>query len=238
MTSLEETTKKHFMFPYDPDFVEEMSRPGFDAHLDLAKHANAVTQEEIDQFQKLKKLETLDGWREEMYLRLSLIRSEYKTANYACVYGVGAPKLGRETGLGTLRAQELIDAYWRRNWAVRALSDDLEKTNIKYIGKEMWLLNPVSGFYYSLRFKKDIFSTLNQSTGVYCFDLWVREILKVREQLTAQFHDEIVLEIKEGMEENCRKLLKSSIEKVNNKLKLNVQLDVDVQFGKNYAEIH
>ena len=44
MTSLEDTTKRHYMKPYDPAYVEEMSKEGFDPHLDLAKHAGAVTQ--------------------------------------------------------------------------------------------------------------------------------------------------------------------------------------------------
>ena len=48
MTSLEDTTKRHYMKPYDPDYVEEMSKEGFDPHLDLAKHAGAVTQKQID----------------------------------------------------------------------------------------------------------------------------------------------------------------------------------------------
>ena len=36
MVSLEATTKRHFIYPYDPDYVAEMSVPGFDEHLDLA----------------------------------------------------------------------------------------------------------------------------------------------------------------------------------------------------------
>ena len=225
MCSLEETTKKHYMFPFDPDFVEEMSKPGFDAHLDLAKHAKAVTQQEIDEY-----VAEVQGAKD-----LKPIRKVYKAANYACVYGVGAAKLGRETGLSRLKATTLIEAYWARNWAVKAACEQIK---IKHIGSEMWLQNPVSGFWYSLRNEKDVFSTLNQGTGVYCFDSWVAEIVNVRPQLTAQFHDEIVLEIKQGAEEKCRALLKECINKVNDRLQLNTKLDVDVQFGQTYADIH
>ena len=45
MTSLEDTTKRHYMKPLDPDYVEEMSREGFDPHLDLALFAGDITQE-------------------------------------------------------------------------------------------------------------------------------------------------------------------------------------------------
>lgn len=225
MSSLEETTKKHYMHPFDPDFVEEMSKPGFDAHLDLAKHAKAVTQQEIDAY-----VEQIVGAKD-----LKPTRKIYKAANYACVYGVGAAKLARETGLTKAKATALIEAYWARNWAVKAACDRIQ---IKRIGSEMWLLNPVSKLWYSLRNEKDVFSTLNQGTGVFCFDSWVKEILEVRPQLTAQFHDEIVLEIKQGAEEKCRALLKKCISKVNDQLQLNTKLDVDVQFGQTYADIH
>jgi DNA polymerase I-like protein with 3'-5' exonuclease and polymerase domains len=202
-----------------------MSQPDFDAHLDLAKHAGAVTQQEIDDY-----VGEVPGAK-----NLKPVRKNFKAANYACIYGVGPPKLARETGLGVSQARTLIKAYWARNWAVERLCESVE---VKRVDGEMWLFNPVSGFWYSLRNEKDIFSTLNQGTGVYCFDKWVMAFREKRNQLTAQFHDEVVLEIKKGNRERCEKLLKEAIRDVNNELKLNVDLDVDVQFGGNYAEIH
>lgn len=225
MTSLEETTKKHYMYPYDPEFVAEMSKEGFDAHLDLAKHAGAVTQEEIDAYVGKK----------EGALNLKPIRANYKAANYSCIYGVGPPKLAREIKVSLRQSTALIEAYWKRNWSVRTLAED---TKTKMLGKEMWLYNPVSGFWYSLRYKKDIFSTLNQGTGVYCFDKWIMAFRGKRPQLTGQFHDEVILCIKEGAEDKCTKLLQDAIEQVNEELKLNVKLGVDTQYGKRYSDIH
>ena len=48
MTSLEDTTKRHYMKPLDPKYVQEMSHYGFDPHLDLALHAGLITQVDID----------------------------------------------------------------------------------------------------------------------------------------------------------------------------------------------
>lgn len=225
MCSLEENTKRHYMWEHDPEYVTEMSREGFDAHLDLAKFAGVVTQKEIDDY-----VGKVEGAK-----NLKPIRANYKAANYACIYGVGAVKLARGTGLPQREAKELIETYWKRNWSVRTLS---ERQTIKRTKEGMWLYNPVSKFWYSLRYEKDIFSTLNQGTGVYCFDTWIRYIVEKRPQLTAQFHDEGVWEIKRGFREQCTKLLKESIQKVNDELKLNVKLDVDVQFGDCYADIH
>jgi hypothetical protein len=102
----------------------------------------------------------------------------------------------------------------------------------------MWLLNPVSGFWYSLRYLKDRFSTLNQGTGVYCFDLWVREVRSRGIKITLQYHDEVVIALLKEQKEEVDKSLRDSIDSVNEKVKLNVPLGVDVQFGINYAKIH
>jgi hypothetical protein len=238
MSSLEDTTKRHYMYDYDPEYVEEMAVAGFDPHLDLAKHAHVVSQDDIDQFVVLKsnpKDYQMTNFEADLFHRLTSARKLYKPANYSCVYGVGAPKLALSIGVTIPEAQKLIDTYWKRNWAIRQLAED---TVTKKVGAEMWLYNPVSKFWYSLRYKKDIFSTLNQGTGVFCFDMWIKEIRKVRPQLTGQFHDEIILCIKKGSESKCTQLLRQAITNVNNLLKLNVQLDVDIQFGQRYSDIH
>ena len=225
MCSLEDSTKRHYMFKYDPEYVLEMSREGFDSHLDLAQFAGAVTAQEVLDY-VCKKVGSKN---------LKPIRKNFKEANYSCVYGVGKDTLSRTLKVGTGEAAKLIKAYWARNWAVLKVA---EAVVTKTIMGEMWLFNPISRFWYSLRYDKDRFSTLNQGTGVYCFDLWVKEFRKIRPQLTGQFHDEVVLCIKKGSREKCRNLLNGAIDKVNKVLKLNVQLAVDIQFGDSYADIH
>lgn len=222
MVSLEDNTKRHYMRPLDPKYVEDMMKPGYDPHLDLAKFAGAVTQEQIDQHNAGT-------------LNLKPTRKKFKAANYSCIYGVGKAKLARELGISQKEAEELITAYWKRNWAIKKVS---EQQKVKIVGGRMWLQNPVSKFWHSLRNEKDIFSTLNQSTGVYCFDTWVgfSRILGMR--LAAQFHDEQLCPVRVGEEGIANEMLKHAIEYTNKKLKLNIDLDVDVQFGKNYAEVH
>lgn len=231
MVSLEDTTKRHYMWDYDPDYVTEMSREGFDPHLDLAKFAKVVTQEQIDMFNE---------GIEEVVKKLKPIRKNYKVTNYSATYGVRPPKLSRTAGITMKEAERLLDAFWERNWSLIKIA---ENTEVKHLGDEMWLLNPVSKLYYSLRHDKDRFSTLNQGTGVFCFDSWIREWRSARPskdvaRLLGQFHDEVIIEIDEGKEKPCRKMLTEAIERVNKKLKLNIQLGVDVQFGHRYSDIH
>ena len=222
MVSLEDTTKRHYMQPIDPEYVAEMSREGYDPHLDLAKFAGAVTQEDIDKHNTGE-------------VSLSALRKKYKAANYSCIYGVGAVQLSRTTGMTKKEAKKLIDAYWGRNHSVKTLS---EAQKVRTIGDETWLLNPVSGFWHNLRSDKDRFSTLNQSTGVFCFDTWIAILSKSGLWPIGQFHDEVILAVPKGQEEATASQLRAAMKLANNKFKLNVPLDIDVQFGSNYASIH
>ena len=173
--------------------------------------------------------------QKKLFKRLKELRQKGKTTVYSATYGVGAPKLARELKVPVDEAKKLLDAYWKRNWAIRAYSDNAK---IKKVNGQEWVYNPVSKFWYSLRSRKDIWSTTNQSTGVFCFDSWIREFRKVRPQLTMQMHDEVGIEIKEGSRDKAEKLLRDAIDRVNEKLKLNVKLDISVQFGQSYADIH
>jgi hypothetical protein len=102
----------------------------------------------------------------------------------------------------------------------------------------MWVQNPVSGFWYSLRSDKDRFSTLNQGTGVFCFDTWVALCRGNGIKTIGQFHDEIIAIVEKGKEEETRQVMLKSAEALNRKVNLNVPLGCDVQFGQTYANIH
>jgi len=222
MTSLEDTTKRHYMKPLDPSYVEDMSKEGFDPHLDLAKHAGVITQEDIDKHNS--------GERS-----LKSLRKNYKVVNYSATYGVGATTLSRTTGMATKDCKKLLDAFWSRNWSVERVANTV-RTKTFFEG--MWLQNPVSGFWYSLRSEKDRFSTLNQGTGVFCFDSWVALCRKNGIKTIGQFHDEIIALVNAGEEDKTKATMEQAIEKLNDKLQLNVPLGVDAQFGKTYADIH
>ena len=170
-----------------------------------------------------------------LFNRLKSLRGPYKAANYSCIYGVGKAKLARELDLKVKDAAELIEAYWQRNWAVRELSKDQV---VKTVGNEMWLYNPVSGFWYSLRYEKDSFSTLNQGTGVYVFDTWKAFVKKRGERVALEYHDEFLLRLSKGKEGETEANIAWAIEKTNEKIKLNVRIECDNQFGKTYAEVH
>lgn len=228
MSSLEDRSKQHYMWPHDPEYVKEMMTPDFDPHLDLAVFAGALTKHEAD----LYKAGFLKKEEEEL---VKSVRKVYKSVNYAAVYGAGGPRVAITAGVTERKGYELVEAYWKRNWSVKAIA---EEQVVKTCNGSKWLYNPVSKLWYSLRAEKDRFSTLNQGTGVFCFDTWVKNIRKKRPQLTGQFHDEVILCVKKGNREKCTALLKEAINETNKELKLNRELDVSVDYGDNYAQIH
>lgn len=222
MSSLEDRTKQHFMWDYDPDYVREMMTDDFDPHLDLAVVAGFLTEEQAQNHK--------DG-----VAKFPAERGKAKTANYACVYGAAGATVARGANIPVREGNILVEKYWERNWAVKEVANAQKTKNC--LGG-MWLFNPISKFWYSLRSDKDRFSTLNQGSGVYAFDMWIRNFMEVRWQLTGQMHDEIILTVKKGNREAAERLLRDAIDKTNDQLKLNRDLDIDVQFGDSYAEIH
>jgi DNA polymerase I-like protein with 3'-5' exonuclease and polymerase domains len=170
-----------------------------------------------------------------LYKRIAASRKVYKQVNYSCVYGAGGATVGRSAGVSTSKGEKLVAAYWERNWSVKAIAEDC---TVKRCNGMKWLYNPVSGFWYSLRHEKDRFSTLNQGTGVYCFDMWVKKVKSKGLPIIGQMHDEIIGLVKKGVRERATSVCKWAVGEINKELKLNRELDVDVQFGSSYAEIH
>ena len=230
MVSLEDTTKRHFIKPYDPELVEEQSKPDYDPHLKLAVVAGTLSQEDYEFYVNDGKEKDNDR-----YKRIHGVRKKAKTVTYSALYGVGKAKLARTTGMSEQEAEKLLKAFWKINWAVLEVASNAEK---KTVNGQMWVRNPVNNYWYSLRHDKDVWSTLNQGTGAYCFDQWLAYGMSGGLTVCFQAHDELVSRINKCEKEWLTELLKRAVGKVNKKLKLNVELDVDVQYGGTYADVH
>ena len=231
MSSLEDRTKQHYMWDYDPEYVKEMMTDDFDPHIDIAVQAGMMSKADGDRFKNADE----EFKHSKVYSALKEARSTAKQTNYSCVYGAGGATVARAAGISIPDGERLVEIYWERNWAVKAVA---EAQIVKVCNKQKWLYNPVSRFWYSLRHEKDRFSTLNQGTGVYCFDMWVKFVRSKGMPLIGQMHDEIVAVLRLGLRERATKVCKWAVAKVNEELKLNRGLDCDVQFGNSYAEIH
>lgn len=166
--------------------------------------------------------------------------------NYASVYNAGAPKIAQAAGVDLETGKLLHSAYWKLNWAVKAIAE--EQVVIKDARGQKWLVNPINGFCYSLRSEADRFSTLAQGTGSFFFDMWVDNILtamveewgiKVK-RLSGSFHDECIICMGDSEANRIKiaTIIREAVEKVNKDYGLRRELGCKTQFGERYADIH
>lgn len=238
MKSLEDSTKRHYMWPYDPEYVKEQMAPDYDAHLTIGVLAGMITEEEME-FYKWYEAQPHDyPFTPEQKARKKQIgerRKASKQVNFASVYGASPKKIHLTSRMPMDLATKLHAIYWKKNWAVKKIAEDMY---YKTVDGQLWLYNPVSGFFYSLRYIKDIFSTLNQGTGVFCFDTQVKHLRKRGLRICGQFHDEIIAPVPIGNEDATEALCNEAISETNKQLKLNIELGISVQFGSRYSDIH
>lgn len=233
MTSLEDTTRRHYVKPLDPDYVTKQSEPGYDPHLDLAVKAGMCSEDDYEFYKANKDADNLTDEEKARIKSIPSTRKKAKVVTYSATYGVGKVKLARSTGMSEEDAARLIKAFWELNWAVKKFADDAV---VRKIGGQMWVYNPVSRFWISLRYEKDKFSSTNQSTGVFCFDSWLAQLWVRGVRGCFQAHDEILFTTDD--QEATDRILKESIQKVNDNLQLNVPLSIDAKYGSSYAAVH
>ncbi len=247
VSSLEDKTKQIAIYSYDPDYVEQMNVKGWDAHLDIGERSGLLNSEEIKFFKwfksKDKKQEDcpeiyLNFSEEDMskeYVRLSKKRAVAKTVNYAATYGAGASKISESAGIQLREAKNVLETYWERNWSVKQYAEDRET---KQVDGKTWVYNPYSKLWLYLTSEHIKFSACNQNAGVKMFDLWIYFMINEGLKPIAQFHDEVLLCVDEDKAEWAEKTLHKCMENVNNLLGYPIKLEVDVQVGRTYADVH
>lgn len=222
LSNIEDRTKRHYIYKYDPDYVETMNTPGYDAHLELGVLAKFLTKEQAEAHK--------NGTED-----YKMIRNKAKITNFSATYKVGAEALARNANIKLSEARKLLKVYWDRNSAILDIEADCK---IKQIGDSRWLLNPISGFWYSLRNDKDKFSTLNQGSAVFIFDMWLKEQIDLGIEVPFQYHDEDLLCVLNEEVQNTKLLIKQAIHNVNIKYPLNVSIGCSIEVGKNYSSTH
>lgn len=255
LSSLEDRLKHHFQWKIDPEYVKSQMSEGFDPHNAIAVIADLMKSEEADFYawvkskydDKLKKPSVLkwaslsDTEKKAEYERINLIREFGKSTNYACQYGAGAATIARTAKVPLKTGKKLHSAYHKMNWSIAKIASMML---VKKTSFGMWQFNPISKYWYSLRSDKDRFSTLIQGSGAYILDLWLYHCEKLAAKrrlewvLLGQMHDELIIELDEGMEEEYRQLVADGLQKVNDMLKLNRELACGIDFGTRYSEIH
>lgn len=224
LSGIEDATKQSYIYPFDPEYVKSMQTEDWDAHLDICIKAGLLTEEQVKDHKEGRS-------------NYKLERQKGKVVNFSATYKVGAKTLARNMKVSEKEAKKILDAYWERNWAIKKFESTCK---VKSIGEQMWVRQPVSGFWYTLRTQKDIFSTVNQGTAVYVFDIWCKYLRQLGIRISGQTHDEVVLRVpfSERSFEETTSLIEESMRLVNEELKLNVEIKCSVDFGRTYLDVH
>lgn len=261
LSGIESRTSDHYTIDINPDRVVKTQMPYFDPHTEIAVSSNLMTPDEetffifksnfkngegnIETFsdlykssEKVRRLLSLPNEEQNNLIKhLKNIRSKGKTTNYASLYNVGAKTLSRNLEISEKEAKALIDAYWKIHFAVKIFTESLQT---KEVFGETWVFNPIAKLWYFVRNSKDLFSIVNQSSAVYCFNMWVYFITRRGEFPTSQTHDDCTLISKNEESEinRVRQVFHDAMNDLNNYLKLKVKLDCESQIGATLAETH
>jgi len=247
ISGLEDNTKQHYIFMFDPEYVTEMRVPGFDPHIDIAVLSGLITKDDEEFYKQVDKAKStlgdsysFDTAEDEVrFKKIKKSRTQAKVINFSATYGAGAAKIAETLKCSLAEAKKLHKTYWDRNKAVKQTA---KACKVKTVDGQKWLYNPLSGFYYFLKADKDRFSTLNQGSGVYVFDSWLR---KARQKLNPmgvsiclQYHDELLLVCQQQLKTVVNAALMEAMKEMNDETGLNVEIGCSVDWGSNYAECH
>ncbi len=176
------------------------------------------------------------------------MRRRAKTVNFGIVYGISPFGLGKQLGIPPDEARAYIDTFFVKHAGVKkymdqAIEQAAEKgfvltmfnrkrqipelrsanKNIQQLGERLAINTPVQGS------AADIIK-------ISMLNIWRRlKKEKFKTRMLLQVHDELLFEIPEEEKDTIVPLVREEME---NAVKLDVPLKVDIGAGKNWAEAH
>jgi DNA polymerase I len=178
------------------------------------------------------------------------MRSAAKAVNFGVLYGMGAFGLASRTGISNFEAKEFIEKYFEEFSGVKKYIDQTLKSAHKegYVetlfGRRRYIPE-LQSENFQLRNAGERMAT-NMPVQGTAADLMKMAMISVHKNIKAlgnknsevrmllQVHDEIVLEVKKGLEDEVGKLVKNVMEQV---AKLNVPVEVTVDVGKSWGKL-
>jgi DNA polymerase I len=179
------------------------------------------------------------------------MRRAAKEVNFGVLYGMGAFGLSWRAGIPQWQAKEFIEKYFKEFSGVRKFLDDtlafakkngyvetlfgrrrsipeLKSTNyqLRSAGERMAINMPVQGTAADL-----------MKMAMIALDKKIETLNKKKKdpiRMLLQVHDELVVEVKKGMEKDVAALMKKEMESV---VTLRVPVQVDVQHGKSWGRL-
>ncbi len=247
LSSLEDKTKQCCIYPFDPEYVSTLNKPGYDAHLTIGQKAGFLSEDDVHFFKwyksKDKDEKDLQGKyigmsKEELsaeFIKVSKIRSASKTVNYAATYGASPKKISETADISMKEAETLHKAYWDQNWSVKHFAESLE---VKTVDGRNWIYSPFSKIWLLLTSDHIKFSAVNQNFGAKVFDTLLYFLIQRGINPIMSIHDELSFYIDEGKEDWATEMIEESIQKVNEVFKQPIKFESGPEFATSYGDVH
>jgi DNA polymerase-1 len=176
------------------------------------------------------------------------MRSRAKTVNFGIVYGMGARGLAQSLDIDIAEARKFIDDYFRSYPGVKRFIDDtIEKARVdKSVDTMLNRLRSLPDIDSSNGRARSFSERIAVNTPVQgsAADIIKLAMLDVdrmirdrglRAKMILQVHDELLFDLPESELDDMRDIVKSCME---NAIKLDVPLKVDMGEGKNWFDAH
>lgn len=176
------------------------------------------------------------------------LRSNAKAVNFGIVYGISDFGLAGNIGIGRKQAKEYIEQYLEKYSGIKSFMDNIVET-AKAQGYVETLFNrrryipEINSSNYTVREfgKRVALNTPIQGTAADIIKLAMINVYKelnkksLKSKLILQVHDELLIEVEKNELEVVKEILKNCME---NAIKLNVPLKVELGEGQNWYDAH
>ncbi len=176
------------------------------------------------------------------------MRRKAKEVNFGILYGIGVYGLKTRLGITQKHAKEIIETYFATFKNVKKFMDDSINFAREHgyaqtlLGRRRYLRNINNANAFTRQFEERVAINMPiQGTAADMIKLAMISIhnefekRKVKTKMVLQVHDELVFDIRKDELDELQPLIK---EKMENALKLNVPVKVDLGIGKNWLEAH
>lgn len=174
------------------------------------------------------------------------MRRAAKAVNFGIIYGISEFGLSKNIGVDVRTAKEYIEKYFEHYSAVK----EYMESNVEFARKNGYVatltgrkryIREINSSNYNMRQfgERAAMNMPLQGSSADIIKIAMVNIHKalkekgLKSKLILQVHDELVLDVPEGEREQAAQLLQYEME---NAVKLNVPLKVDVHCGKNWYE--
>lgn len=155
---------------------------------------------------------------------------------YTFLYGGGAKRIGETMGKTPAEGKQLRDMFLKKIPALNMLIKDVQSA-----AETNGDIKALDGRRVFVRSTHAALNCLLQSSGAIVSKYWIdnlRQYLSDDIKLVGWIHDEVILEVKEDVAEQAKKIVIQAIEDITDRIGLRVQLTGDSRVGKNWKEIH